>query len=91
MTNYQPSTLRVPAPKRRRKYSEVIFDADYELPEETERLRHKQDVDAYVVRVREHYKPRRKMKRAQESGDASEDARYSLADGTNTATATATM
>lgn len=75
MTNYQPSTPRVPAPKCRRKYSEVIFDADYALPEETERLRHKQDVDAYVVRVREHYKPRRKMKRAQESGDASEDAR----------------
>ena len=75
LTNYQPSTPRVPAPKRRRKYSEVIFDADYALPEETERLRHKQDVDAYVVRVREHYKPRRKMKRAQESGDASEDAR----------------
>ena len=44
------------------------------LPEETERLRYKQDVDAYVVRVREHYKPRRKMKRAQESADASEDA-----------------
>ena len=27
------------------------------------RLRYKQEVDAYVVRVREHYKPRRKMKR----------------------------
>ena len=45
------------------------------LPEETERLRYKQDVDAYVVRVREHYKPRRKMKRTQESADVSEDAR----------------
>ena len=59
----------------RRKYSEVIFDSDYVLPEETERLRYKQDVDAYVVRVREHYKPRRKMKRTQESADVSEDAR----------------
>ena len=53
----------------------MIFDSDYVLPEETERLRYKQDVDAYVVRVREHYKPRRKMKRAQESTDVSEDAR----------------
>lgn len=58
-----------------RKYSEVIFDSDYVLPEDAERLRYKQEVDAYVVRVREHYKPRRKMKRAQESSDTSEDAR----------------
>lgn len=59
----------------RRKYSEVIFDSDYVLPEDTERLRYKQDVDAYVVRVREQYKPRRKMKRGQASADVSEDAR----------------
>jgi hypothetical protein len=58
-----------------RKYSEMVFDSDYVLPEDSERLSHKHEVDAYVLRVREQYKPRRKMKRSQESSDTSEDAR----------------
>jgi hypothetical protein len=58
-----------------RKYSETVFDSTYVLPEDAERLSHKNEVEAYVVRVREQYKPRRKMKRAQESSDNSEDAR----------------
>jgi hypothetical protein len=58
-----------------RKYSETVFDSTYVLPEDAERLSHKSEVEAYVVRVREQYKPRRKMKRAQESSDNSEDAR----------------
>eukprot|EP01048_Picozoa_sp_COSAG05_P003275 COSAG05_NODE_148_length_16365_cov_76.419218_6_plen_602_part_00 len=57
-----------------RKYSEMVFDSGYVLPEDAERLSHKHEVDAYVVRVREQYKPRRKLKRAQESSDTSEDA-----------------
>ena len=64
MGKLEVEEVRVENEAATRKYSEMVFDSEYVLPEDSERLNYKHEVDAYVVRVREQYKPRRKMKRS---------------------------
>ena len=58
-----------------RRQSVRQFDAAYLLPSDAARLEHKDNVELYVVRVREQFKPLRKMRRAAGKGEADENSR----------------